>query len=97
MKVIFTRNTIAKKEPVQVGEIRDLDPKEARLLILLGKAKPYSPPADPAAPATEATTEQIAQTAEQLRQTLTTKTAAEVVAKVNGDSKIDAKKAGKDS
>lgn len=38
MKVTITRNTVAGKRPVFVGETHDLDNNEANVLIRMGKA-----------------------------------------------------------
>lgn len=43
MKVTITRDTVAAKKPVFVGEIHDLDDTEARYLVQIGKAEAVKP------------------------------------------------------
>lgn len=42
MKIKITRDTVANKEPVFVGDVVDLDEQEAKYLIAIGKATPLS-------------------------------------------------------
>lgn len=39
MIVVITRNTVANKQPVEVGQVLELSESEARLLIAAGKAQ----------------------------------------------------------
>lgn len=40
MRVRITRNTVAARQDVFEGDIPDLDPREAALLVQMGKARP---------------------------------------------------------
>jgi len=43
MKVKITRNTVAAKKAVFIGEVHDLSEYEARYLVQSGKAEEYKP------------------------------------------------------
>ncbi len=45
--VRITRQTVALGKTVKVGQILTLPGKEARFLIHIGKAEPYTPPPEP--------------------------------------------------
>jgi hypothetical protein len=50
MRVKITRNTVADRRPVRVGEVHDLSDADARVLIQLGKAESFvavEPPSMP--------------------------------------------------
>lgn len=42
MKIKITRDTVANKEPVFMGDVVDLEEQEAKYLIAIGKATPLS-------------------------------------------------------
>lgn len=44
MKIEMTRNTICDRRPVLTGEIVETDEAQGRMLVLIGKARPYVEP-----------------------------------------------------